>query len=125
MNFFKKSDTFIIIAILVIGIGGIFAYKTVFGTATTASIYYENTLIKRIKLNEQKEETFSVDNYENVTFHLYADGSIAFETSDCPDKICVNTGRIKIAGESAVCLPNKLVLKVEIGNNSGIDGFSK
>ena len=33
--------------------------------------------------------------------------------ADCPDKICVKTGKIKNKGEQIVCLPNKLVVKVK------------
>ena len=39
-------------------------------------------------------------------------GRIRMLRSDCPDGRCVRTGWIKHPGEAAVCLPNRLVLKV-------------
>ena len=32
--------------------------------------------------------------------------------SDCPEKICVKTGKIHLAGEMIVCVPNKVVVKI-------------
>lgn len=32
--------------------------------------------------------------------------------SDCPQQICVNTGKIHRAGEIIVCVPNKVVVKI-------------
>ena len=40
--------------------------------------------------------------------------------ANCPDKLCVNQGRIKGAGQMIVCLPNKLTVTIE-GVSSGVD----
>ena len=37
---------------------------------------------------------------------------IRFISSDCPNKLCVNTGFISKKGETAVCLPNKTAVTV-------------
>lgn len=34
------------------------------------------------------------------------------EHSDCPDQICVRSGEISAAGQSVVCLPNRVVVKI-------------
>jgi hypothetical protein len=41
----------------------------------------------------------------------------AFIHSDCPDKICVHTGFIAYDGQSASCLPNKVVITVKKAND--------
>ena len=38
--------------------------------------------------------------------------SVFFSSSDCPDKVCVNTGKLHFSGEWAACLPNKTVIKI-------------
>lgn len=39
-------------------------------------------------------------------------GKVCVQSSDCPDQICVRTGWLSFAGQTAVCLPLKVVLKV-------------
>ncbi|MGE5542463.1 MAG: NusG domain II-containing protein [Bacillota bacterium] len=40
-------------------------------------------------------------------------GRVRMISSDCPDKVCVKTGWISQAGQVIVCLPNRVILKVE------------
>ncbi len=40
--------------------------------------------------------------------------------ANCPDKLCVNSPKIKIAGQSIVCIPHKLVVRI-VGENQGND----
>ena len=42
--------------------------------------------------------------------------------ASCPDQICVRQGAVQYAGESIVCLPHKLVITVQGGAVSGVDG---
>ncbi len=77
-----------------------------------AEIYHDSVLVYRIKLSTAKEGSFSIPGVPKVVFHQYADGSIAFIKSDCPDKICIRSGRLKNDGQFAACLPNKIMLKI-------------
>lgn len=43
----------------------------------------------------------------------YGQGTVCFASSDCPDGVCVRTGVLNRAGQTAVCLPNRLVIRVE------------
>ncbi len=38
--------------------------------------------------------------------------AVFFSHSDCPDKVCVRSGKMKTAGQWAACLPNKTVVKI-------------
>jgi len=40
--------------------------------------------------------------------------------ADCPDKLCVNQGRIRGSGQMIVCLPNRVTVTIE-GVSSGVD----
>jgi hypothetical protein len=52
------------------------------------------------------------------------DGKIQVVSSDCPDKICIEDGAIELNGQTIVCLPNQIVIKV-IGEDSELDGVLK
>ncbi len=50
-------------------------------------------------------------------------GSIKFIDADCPDKICIKSGTLKKPGETAACLPHKLIITIEKNNNE-VDAVS-
>ena len=52
------------------------------------------------------------------------DKKIYVVSSTCPDKICINQGTIGSSGQTIVCLPNKIVIKV-INSDEPIDGVLK
>ena len=53
------------------------------------------------------------------------DGRAAVISADCPDKVCVRTGEISRAGEGAVCLPHKLVVRIKGGDSNGVDAVTR
>ncbi len=113
MKFFKKTDLIVIIILLVISATVYVTYNYLAqGEEAKAEIYLESELMKTVVLSTGEDSTFSIPGKENVVFHLYKDGFIAFEKSDCPDQICVHSGRLHIVGQSAACLPNGLILKI-------------
>lgn len=117
-KFFKKTDIWIIAGILAVTllIFGIYNL-TSSDQPAKAEIYYGSKLIKTIPLNTGEDLVFTTAQNDKVVFHLYSDGSIKFESSDCPDKVCVHSGRLSMVGQSAACLPNKLILKIVQDNN--------
>lgn len=113
MKFFKKSDILIVFGILAAGILLWAVYNHFMGDEKgKAEIYYESKLVRTVELDHGVDETFSIPQDKNVVFHLYKDGSICFEKSDCPDKICVKTGKLRKVGQTAACLPNKIIMKI-------------
>ena len=40
-------------------------------------------------------------------------GKASIVSADCPDKLCVHQQEISKAGESIICLPHKLVVRIE------------
>lgn len=113
MDLIKKRDFIVIAVVLLMALGIYLFYQgTTKDGPVMAEIYYESKLVKTVELTNAKEESFFVPEVEPVIFHQYKDGSISFFESDCPDKVCISSGRLKTAGQSAACLPNKLILKI-------------
>lgn len=113
MKFFKKTDIIIIGVILVFAVIFTILYRTKFSDQpAVAEIYYNSELVETVRLDEEVDKTFSIPQNSHVVFHLHEDGTLQFEESDCPDKVCINTGKIGMVGESAACLPNAIVVKI-------------
>lgn len=119
-RFFRRTDLLVVGVLVLLAAGGMLAYRLLAGHGPAeAQIYLGSELVETIPLGTGEERTFSAPGREGVVFHLYSDGSIAFEQSDCPDKVCVRAGRLHLPGQSAACLPNGLILKIVSLDDSG------
>jgi len=78
-----------------------------------AVITQNKQLIERIDLDAvtQPREIKISGNYAEII--KVESGRIRFAAADCPDKICVNTGWLDEPGETAVCLPNRVIVTIE------------
>ncbi|GAB1477022.1 NusG domain II-containing protein [Bacillota bacterium] len=113
MKFSKRSDLIIIAVLLLISAVSWFLYDNVSkGKSVKAEIYYYSELAETVDLDKSVSRTFSIPENPNVVFKVDEEGNIAFIESDCPDKVCINTGSLHKAGEYAACLPNGIVLKI-------------
>jgi hypothetical protein len=113
MKLFRKTDILIITVIIVAAAAIWYFYSSaVSGRPVRAEIYYWSDLVGTVELVPGQERTIPVPQDENVVLQVDADGSIRFIQSDCPDKICVRTGRLYLAGQSAACLPNGIIVKI-------------
>ena len=52
------------------------------------------------------------------------DGKAYLSYANCPDHTCVNTGKISYNGQSIVCLPNRITVKVVSSESGGVDFVS-
>lgn len=116
-KFFKKSDFIIIGAVLLTGILLLIFMPRAEGSY--AVVMYNGSEIERLPLNE--DTVYNPPVNEAVEIEI-KEGRVHFKHSDCPDKICVNTGWLSKSGQSAVCLPNRLSVIVEGGKKSSIEG---
>lgn len=55
---------------------------------------------------------------------MIKDGKADITEADCPDKVCVKQKPISKAGESLVCLPNKIIITVVEGEENELDGVA-
>ena len=49
----------------------------------------------------------------HVNTLVIEDGKAFIEKADCPDGLCVKQGRIFEEGETVICLPHKVVVRIE------------
>ena len=69
-----------------------------------AEVELDGETVARYALDEDGE--YVLNGGTNI---LVIEGGEAYLTyADCPDLVCVRTGRIRYVGESIVCLPNRL-----------------
>jgi hypothetical protein len=70
-------------------------------------------------LNEDREVDL---NYNGYNLLRIAHGQASVIEADCPDKLCVKQRTISKAGETIICLPHRVVVRVSGGEEPEIDG---
>lgn len=122
IRLFRKTDL-IIIAVIIATAGVIWlVYNSTFaGKSAKAEIYYYSKLAKTVDLTDGQERTFSIAEEDDVVLKLDGEGNIQFIQSDCPDKVCIHSGKLHMVGQSAACLPNGIVVKIVPWGERGED----
>lgn len=77
--------------------------------------------IARYVLSEDRTERIEGEGGYNT---LVIEGGQAWlSEADCPNQLCVKTGKIRYAGQSIVCLPHKLAVRI-VGGASSLDAVT-
>lgn len=80
------------------------------GKAAVANVWQNGEKIKEIDLSTVEE---SYEMSVGGCILLVQRGSIRFLDADCPDKLCVRSGTLSKNGDTAACVPNKVVVIIE------------
>lgn len=105
---FKKSDGILIGAALLCALLCLLPRLFRSDASPVAVVTSDGDVVAEIVLDGAQERTIRVG---GVTVFV-KDGEIGFLESDCPDKICVRTGALRRAGESAACVPNRVAIVI-------------
>ncbi len=92
-----------------------------------AKIYQDGNLIYEINLDKVEEAyTIKIDgDEEHYNIVEVRKGEIGIIEANCPDKICVNMGFVSDGLLPITCLPNKLIIEIEGGEESEYDVQAK
>lgn len=107
-----RAGDFIIAAFVALLAAAIWLVPLLSGQGSVAIVSHDGKTVANIPLSE----THRIEVGGCV---IRSDGgSIYVESADCPDSVCVRTGRISRPGESVICVPNRVSIKI-----SGVSGF--
>ena len=121
----KKTTVLLGALLLVVGIS---AAAVFFGGSggTTAVISQNGVVLYRIGLDTLIEpKTFHItgENGEENLVRVER-GRVCMDSASCPDQVCVDQGYIDNGALPIVCLPNKVIITIEGGDDS-IDAAAK
>lgn len=67
--------------------------------------------------------TFPLENGHGGENILHIEkGEVWLEDANCPDKLCVQQGKIQYVGEAIICLPNGVVVEINGEDDMALDG---
>lgn len=61
---------------------------------------------------------------EGYNLLLIENGQVWVTDADCPDQLCVRQGSISRNGESIICLPHRLVIRIQSKEESELDALT-
>jgi len=113
----KRNDMILlgmIIILVILGLGSLQGYQSAEESTHRFAVITQNRrLVERIELDNVSESRIIKLGGKYNEIIIVEKGRIKFKEADCPDKICVKTGWLEKPGDTAVCLPNRVVVKIE------------
>ena len=116
-----KWGDFVIIGVvlaLAAAIAAVLALGTS-GDRLYAEVWQDNELVERVELTDSTDRTIDLGGHNVI---VLSGRTAAMQSADCRDQVCVRTGTLTRAGQVAVCLPNRVVLRIA-GETSEIDAI--
>lgn len=117
----KHRFDVILILLLLIVAGVLFFFLRPGGEGTYVLVTVDGQEQGRYPLSEDRTLTIGEADYNILEIR---DGTAAITEANCGDHTCVRTGEIHRSGESIICLPHKVVVKIIGGEDSAVDAVS-
>ena len=70
-----------------------------------------------------EDRTVRIEGEGGYNLLVIEGGEVYLSEADCPTQLCMKTGKIRYAGQSIVCLPHKLAVRIK-GGASGLDAVT-
>ena len=139
-QFIRKADIILFIVLVIAGLAASAALTLSHGDAGSASkviIESGGDVYARYPLSENRTLVVPApkqrssdapaadpageasDQYDYYNVVMINGGKVSVSEASCKNKVCVRHGAISRSGESIVCLPNRLVVRIESGPEEG------
>ena len=122
LKIIRKADIVLFIALILFGAA----------LAVPAFLWHDSGDTVKISLNGKEFGTYSLAEDKEVTVEkdghvnkvVISGGKVWMESASCKNQICVHTGKISNAGQSIVCLPNRVSVTIEGKGGQDYDAVS-
>ena len=111
-----KWGDFVIIGAVLLLAGAMLAFFAAKASGDTlyAEVWQDDKLV------DTTDRTIDLDGHNVI---VLSGKTAVMQSADCPDQVCVRTGRLTRAGQVAVCLPHRVILKLTGTSTDGIDAI--
>jgi hypothetical protein len=122
LSILKIGDCIFIGLVLIGFVIGLFLIRSSENEGQTVSIFLENRELYRLLILEDR--IIVVQGKIGETVVKIEHGKVCIESAPCPHQLCKNMGRIYRSGESIVCIPNRLLIRIEGSDERSIDSIT-
>lgn len=115
IKLFKKGDLIVIALILLLSV--LLLIPTFFkNDRLTAMVLVEGKISEIIEL-DKVDKPYTIKPNDSTVIKVEK-GRICFSEACCKDRLCVKSGWLDKNGQTAACLPQKIVISIKGGSNS-------
>lgn len=110
-RYVNRNDCILISSLLVISAVIMLLVGLKGEAGESADIYVDGVIKGSYPLDEEAQ--IKISGYNGGTNILeISDGCAHMTEASCPDKLCIHQGKADRSGQSIVCLPNRVVVKI-------------
>lgn len=118
----RKADVILAIFLVIAGLAVSYIFSTGQETGQMAVIFADGKQYASYSLLEDRAVT--IDQNGHINKITIKGGHVSMTFSDCANQNCVHQGEISNSSQSIVCLPNKVVVEIQ-GGNEAFDAIAK
>ena len=118
----KKADIVLFAALILLGAALSVPALMWRDSGDTVRVTVNGKLFGTYKVSEDREVAVKKNGNTNIV--VIKDGRVRMESASCKNQICVHTGKISRAGQSIVCLPNRVSVTIEGEGGGQYDAVS-
>ena len=123
-QYIKKADIILLIVLVAIGLAATVMVGVSKSSGDTVLIENHGDLFGKYSLHEDREiDVPCVDSVGSDLHVSISGGTVKVTSSGCANQLCVKHSAISRTGESIICLPNRIVVKIE-GKGGGYDAIT-
>ena len=102
------ADLLLVLALLAVSLSAFFIIRHAKEAGRVVAVLTDGEYVCEYSLLDDGE--YPINGGTNL---LVIEGGEAYIASaDCPDRLCVRSGRISLVGDRVVCLPNRVVIEI-------------
>lgn len=116
----KKGDFLIILLIAVLEAALMAVFLRGPSPGGVAVIELDNAPVHSVPL-DGGDRDYEIQGAHGQVVVSLRDGRVSFSESSCPDQTCVRTGRLSRAGQTAACVPNRVLIRIDGAPDGGPD----
>ena len=122
---FLKKDLIIILSVFLVGVILFVVFLITRAPGSSVVVSYDGAEIATYSLDDDMDVMIYmsgdrpvITEYENITDIrdynrlVIKDGRARMVEADCPDRLCVGQGEISEKGDSVICLPHRLSIRI-------------
>ena len=123
MKKFARGDLKLIAALLLAGLAVIALLTFTRQDGRQVVVRVDGAIAARLPLAQDIRYPVEIEG-TTTNILVIQDGSVHMQEADCPDHLCIHRGAIRYAGDSIVCLPNRVVAVITGADELDLDAVA-